>query len=815
MLSNYLKIFTRTLARQKVFSFINITGLAIGITCFLILNLFVLDEQGFDKFNEKEDQIYRVIVHSRFNNEESTNSKSAAPLGAALKKDFPEVINYTRLGYFGQHKLRYNDKVFREGDIYTADSTYFDIFTMPFLYGDAKNSLKNPNSIVISETASKKYFWNENPVGKTFIVDDNASYLITGVIKDFPKKSHFSCNFLLAMSTYPETTAQDWLSTTYTTYLLLKKGTDPKEFNEKMKSTVLNYVGPQASAILGFSFSDFFKRGNSYSYHIQPLSSIYLYSQSEYGVDTNTEWGNIRQSKITYSYLFMAIGTFILLIAVFNFMNLATAKSEKRAREVGIRKTLGSDRQNLIFQFISESIFTCLLSVALSIVFTQLALPSFNDFVNRELSLNLLSSIYTIPVLLIFTCVVGIISGSYPAFYLSSFQSSHVLKSGTGNKSRKSRVRSVLVILQFAISIVLIIGTIVIKSQLEYIQNKNLGFNKEALIVTTNGTAIRSKLNAFHQEIAKNPKVLSSTASSLMFASGIPGSGYVYGKMSGSNVITSQYLDVDYDFAKTYQIRIKQGRFFSRDFGSDSSAVVINEEFAKILKDKDPIGKNLGIVSSRKNSVTPCKLIGIVKDFNYESLHKKVRPLALHLGPVRQASTVIAIRVKTEDINQTIKWIEKVWKQFAGKENINVRFVDENLARMYRTEEKIGNITTVFSTLAIIIACLGLFGLVSFITEQRTKEIGVRKVLGASIREIILLVSKEFIKWVLLANLIAWPIAFYIMNNWLENFAYRTSLNWYVFVASGIMALVIAITTVSYQVAKVAVQNPVTSLRYE
>ncbi len=813
MFANYLKIFIRTLSRQKVFSFINITGLAIGITCFLILGLFVIDEQDFDNYNENVNQIYRVLVHTRFRGEESINSKVAPPLGGVLKKDFPEVINYARIGYFGKHNLRYNQKEFIEYDIYTADSTFFKIFTLPFVNGDSKTALINPNSIVISETVSKKYFGNENALGKTFIADDSTTYIITGVMKDFPKKSHFSCNFLLSMSTYPETSKPDWLNSTYTTYLLLKKGTDPNLFNEKMKKTVLSYVGPEAASVIGISFQDFLKHGNVYRFLLQPLASIYLRSQSDYGVDANTEWGNARTSTITYTYIFLAIGTFILLIAVFNFMNLATAKSEKRAREVGIRKTLGSDREKLIAQFLSESIFTCLLSVALSVLLTNLVLPYFNDFVNRDLSLDLFSSIYTIPFLLLLAVVVGLIAGSYPAFYLSSFQSAHILKSGTG--SRKSKLRSILVILQFAISITLIIGTMIIKSQLEYIQNKNLGFNKDAIVSIINGSVLNKNLKTFLSQLKEDPAVVSVTASSLMFTNGIPGNGYLYDKMIGNDVIPAQMLDVDYDFLTTYQIKLKEGRFFSKDFGSDSSAVVVNEAMTKRFNDKNSLGKNLSAINGHTKEMTPFKIIGVIKDFNYESLHRTVRPLALHLSPVRQAATVIAVRISPRDFNRTIGTIEKVWNRLAGTEKIFWRFLDENIARMYRNEQKIGNITTVFSVLAIIIACLGLFGLVSFITEQRTKEIGVRKVLGASVGEIIILVSKDFVKWVVLANFISWPIAFYTMNNWLNNFAYRTSINWLTFITAGILALLIAIATVCVQVVKVALQNPVNSLRYE
>lgn len=815
MLSSYLKVFLRTLARQKVFSFINITGLAIGVTCFIVLSLVVLDEAGYDKYNENADQIYRVLTHTRINGQESTSSKTAIPLGETLKKDFPEVVSYSRLDYFGQHNFRYGDKVFREYDIYKVDSAYFSIFTLPFVYGNPKTALNNPNSIVLTETSAKKYFGNENPVGKALTVDERKTLLITGVMKDFPRKSHFSCSFLVSMSTDPTAKSQNWLDSRCTTFILLQKGTNEGEFNNKMKSIVANYVGPQATALLGFSISEFYNRGNQYNFILQPLSSIYLYSQAKYNVDLNSEWGDVSQSSITFSYILLAIGTFILLIAVFNFMNLATAKSEKRSREVGIRKTLGSDKKMLIAQFISEAIFTSLLSVILSIGLTKLVLPYFNEFVDRDLSLDLTGNFYTIPALIAFALIVGLLSGSYPAFYLSSFETSQVLKGNLGKKSRKSRMRSLLIVLQFAISITLIIGTVVIKDQLRFIQNKDLGFNKEHLVTIVNGSVIRKQIKSFQDEISRKTGVVSSTAASVMFSTGMPGNGYMYDRMSGTNMISAQYLNVDYDFMKTYQLEVKKGRFFSKEFGSDSNAVVVNEEMARRFTDKEPIGKNLGMVHPETKTIIPFRIIGIVKDFNYESLHQKVRPLVLYLSPVKQEAIVITMRIKPGNINKTISSIEDVWKTFAGNEKIRIRFMDENLARMYRAEERMGTITTVFSLLAIIVACLGLFGLVSFVTEQRTKEIGVRKVLGASVFEIVLLISKDFLKLVLLANLISWPVAYYIMRNWLNNFAYRIEIGWTIFGLSALIALLIALATISYQVIKVALQNPVNSLRYE
>jgi putative ABC transport system permease protein len=814
MFRNYFKIALRNLARNKVFSFINIVGLAVGITCFALLALFIVDELGYDEFNEKADQIYRVYVSSNVGGKVSTNSKTAGAIGEILKKDFPEVIDFTRIGYHGNYVIRYKDNLSRESRIYTADSSFFEIFTLPMIYGNAKTALEKPNSIVITETMSKKYFGNENPVGKTFIVDDTSSFLVTGLMKDFPKKSHFSCSALLSLSTYPPEENQFILNLWYSTYMLVREGINPKTLEEKMKKTVVDYVGPQVKAILGVSIEELAKKGDYYSYKLQPLTSIHLRSSRDYGIDPNTEWSDERTSDITYIYIFSAIAAFILLIAIINFMNLATARSEKKAKEVGIRKTLGSSRYKLIGQFISEAILMCFLSVIIALVLLQFVIPVFNQFVKKELSLELFNNFYTIPILIVFTIIVGTLAGSYPAFYLSSFMPAHVMKSNSGKISRKKSLRSIMVVAQFAISITLIIGTIIIKNQLEYIQNKNLGFNKEHLVYIYNAKALNDKIEVFKNELKKNKNVVSITNTSQMFCGGIPGSGYFYDKKVGNDVVLGQYVDVDYDFLKTYNIELKQGRFFSRDFSTDSNAVLVNEAALKEFNTINPIGKSLVSVPDGNRRIN-FNIIGVIKDFNYESLHKKVRPLVLYLKPEHNPANVITVRVASNNIRNTIKYIENNWKSFSDNEQFVFNFVDENIARLYSNEERVETIVTVFSFLAIFIACLGLFGLSAFVTEKRIKEIGIRKVLGASVLEIVLLLSKEFTKWVLIANLIAWPISFYLMNSWLQNFAYRIEIGWVMFVGAGIIALIIAVATVSLQTIKAALANPVDSLKYE
>ncbi|MBN1300481.1 MAG: ABC transporter permease [Melioribacteraceae bacterium] len=814
MLKNYFLISFRSLKKEKSFTVINLLGLAVGITCFIALTLFVLDEIGYDTFHKNTDNIYRAYVHSNINGEESYNSKTPAPLGATLKQYFPEVEDYTRIGYSGIHLLKYGDKVFREGDVYLADSNFFEVFGFQLISGNKQTVLDRPNSIVITETTAEKYFGNENPVGKSFTADDKDSYLITGVMKDFPKKSHFSCRYLLSMSTYTFPENQYWLDLWYTTYVVLKKGTDADKFEKSLKTIVANYLAPQAEKALGFSIEEFFQKGNLYEYRLQPLTSIYLYSRRDHNIDLNSEWSNIKSSDITYVYIISIVAVFILLLAIVNFINLSTAKSGKRAKEVGIRKTLGSDRLRLIGQFISESTLLVFLAVLLSLVLLELLLPYFSAFLKKDISLDYFGNIFTLPLLLLFILIVGVLAGSYPAFYLSSFQPAAVMKSGHSRRNRKQNFRSILVIGQFAVSIVLITGTIIIKNQLEYIQNKNLGFDKNYLVSINGIDAVKKRLQPFKNELAKNPNIISMTNSSRMFQSGVPGTGYLFNQRAGMDIVSANYLDVDYNFLKAFQIEIKEGRFFSEEYPTDSSAVVINESAVREFNAENPIGKIITRIENKSDYDT-YTIIGVVKDFNYQSLHETVHPLFLHLSEVRQPADILTMRIASKDIINTLEYIRKKWNNFSDDEYFNYSFVNDKLTNLYENERRMGIITTVFSVIAVFIACLGLFGLVAFVAEQKTKEIGIRKILGASVIEIVLLLSKQFTKWVIIASVLAWPVAYYSMRSWLQDFAYRIDINWWMFVLSGCIALAIALATLIFHAMKAAMADPVNSLRYE
>ena len=591
-----------------------------------------------------------------------------------------------------------------------------------------------------------------------------------------------------------------------------KKDTDPIVFQKKLQKIANDNVGPQVESVLGISFHDFLNKGNTWGFYLQPLTSIYLYSKNYYGIDPNTEWFDQNTSDIEYVDIFSAVAVFILLLAIINFINLTTARSESRSKEVGIKKTLGSNKTKLIGQFLTESIVVALLSVLISIALIEILLPFFNQLAGKNLKLELFNSVYTIPLLITSAVIIGILSGSYPAFYLSSFRPIHLFKSGPEKINSKSTLRSGLVVFQFAISIALLIGTIIIRNQLNYIQNKNLGFSTENLYSIKNFGISGNKLQAFEQELSKNPDIISLTNSSVMFFPGIPGDGYLYNKRQVSNTISSQYLDVDYNFLKTFKIPLLRGRFFSKEFLSDTTSVVINEAMYKECGTGDPVGKE--IIQTGNQSRT-FKIIGVIKNFNYQSLHQQIKPLVLFLSPVNQAASIITIRISSTKIKNTIGFINNTWKKITGGEDIYSSFVNQDLAHLYESEERAGMVAIVFSGLAIFIACLGLFGLASFVTEQRKKEISIRKVLGASVFELIIMLSKEFTKGVLIANLIAWPAAYLIMNNWLANFAYRTNIGFRVFLVSGAAALIIALFTISIHAIKASTANPIESLHYE
>ncbi|MBN1300708.1 MAG: ABC transporter permease [Melioribacteraceae bacterium] len=805
MLKNYIKIAFRNLLKYKNFSLINITGLAIGIASCVLILLFVMDELSYDRFHEKADRIYRVHTEGRLAANEFRMAVSPAPLAFTMLREFPEVEAVTRFRSYGFPVFRYGDKAFSEEKVYWADSTFFDVFTVKFLEGSKENALTKPDAIVLTESMRKKYFGDEPALGKVINSDRRNDFIVTAVIEDFPENSHFHPEFLESLTRYDNSRNEFWVSNNFYTYAVLKQGTSLEKFKEKLDNLVIKYAAPQIEQFTGTSFEKLREQGAAYRFEIQPLTSIHLYSDLEYDVEAN--------SDASYVYIFSLVAFAILLIAIINFMNLSTARSTTRAREVGIRKTLGSDKTKLIIQFLVESVILTLIAVVLAIVFIKLLLPSFNDIAGKNLELSFFDNFTALPAIVAFAALVGLLAGLYPAFVLTSFMPVNVLRGNMGMKGKRSWLRSGLVVFQFGISVVLFVGTFVVYNQLDYIQNRKLGFNKDQLVIIEKTDDLADRLKAFKQNLLDNPNILSVTNHS-----SVPGGGFgntvyqVEGMGSNENHLFWLWF-ADYDLADTYQLEMAEGRFFSEEFPSDSAGVVLNEKAVKALGLENPIGKRLIDRGRNPEETRFMPIIGVVKDFNFESLHSEIRPMAIF--PIRFNGRVTAVRISAQNIRSTMDSIEKTWKDFAFDQAFEFTFMDDEFARVYEAERKTGELFTAFSILAVLIACLGLFGLAAFITEQKTKEIGIRKVMGASIGGILFLLVKEFSKWVIIANIIAWPMAYYAMSRWLEGFAYKIDLGWWIFITSGFISLIVAIMTVSSQVIKAASQNPARSLRTE
>jgi putative ABC transport system permease protein len=785
MFRNYFKIALRNLWRNKAFSAINILGLAIGIATCLIIVLFVNNELSYDRYNKKADRMVRVYFQGMMAGQKMNESNVMPPVAHTLKTDFPEVEEATRIRNFGTPRLVYADKSFREDQFAFVDSNFFQVFTLPLLEGDAKTALLEPNSIVITKAVAAKYFGNNDPLGKIISFKDgkNAACKVTGVIDKVPVNSHFH----------------------FYTYLVLQKGYDYKKLESKLPGVVEKYMGPQLLQAMGITLSEFRKKGNNISFHLQKLTDIHLHS--DFPGDLSPT-GDVR-----YVYIFGAIALFMLLIACINFMNLSTAGASKRSREVGIRKVLGSLKLELVRQFLLESILITALALLLSIVFIYLALPVFNDLADQNLDISFADHPLLVPGLLLFILLTGLIAGSYPAFYLSSFKPVAVLKGKFVSGKGSIGLRSGLVVFQFFISIILIVSTTVVYKQLSFIQNKKLGYDKEQVMIVNNTWMLNKNQEAFRRELVNDSRVASVSNSGYLPAGPSNNNNFfVYPGNESNQLIKTLRYDVDENYIPTLGIQLLAGRNFSKEFGTDSSAVILNEAAANALGWRE---KSIGqIISSNDNSGKKISyhIIGIIKDFHFRSLHERINPLLMSYAP--DPGTLI-VKLKTKNIAGLTATLKKRWSEYCAEEPISYSFLDERFNNTYQSEQKIGLILGIFAGLTIFVACLGLFGLARFTAEQRTKEIGIRKVLGATVTDVTALLSKDFLKLVLIAFVIASPIAWYMMNKWLQDFAYKIDISWWIFALAAILAVLITIITVSFQSIKAALANPVDSLRSE
>jgi putative ABC transport system permease protein len=810
MFRNYLKVALRNMWKNKAFSAINIAGLSVGLAVCLLIVLYVKDESSYDKYNSQSENIYRLDADLSFNGTQFTSAESPAPLAPTLMKDYPQVAQYTRLRNFGDILIKKDNQNIPNHNAVFADSTFFQVFSIPMIKGNRLTALNEPNSIVIDETTAKKYFNSTDVVGKTLYVDNSVSCKITGVIEDFPAQTHFHFSFIRPIrDTYHDDQA-DWLSNNYASFVLVRPGVTKSSLQKAVDATINNYLIKQLDQFLHMNANDLKKSGNHFIFPVMPLTDIHLHSNKSNEFEAN---GNI-----TYVYIFSIIAIFILLIACVNFMNLSTAHSANRAKEVGIRKVAGSLRSNLITQFLTESVLISFLSLVLAIGISALLLPLFNQIAGKEMRVWTLFSTWLLPVLIALIIVVGCIAGSYPAFYLSSFQPVQVLKGSIAKGFKSSWLRSGLVVFQFFISISLIIGTMVIYNQLTYMRSREIGYNRDQVLVINNTYALDKKIKSFRQDMLKISGVEGATiAGSLPTETSYNQNGWFKDPTLDAkqvNIMTDFY--VDQNFIPTLGMQMKAGRNFSTDFLTDSSAVIINETAARLLGFKNPLNETLyrpsGYASNGGFSSKPFHIIGVVKDFNFNSMHDKVGPLIVELN---EDYGKIAMRINTKNIPALIGEVEKKWNSMGPGQPFNYSFLDADFNKIYNADQRTGKLFITFAIFAIFIACLGLFGLVTYAAEQRVKEIGVRKVLGASVGEIVAMISKDFIKLVLIAFVFAFPVAWWMMNQWLQSFAYRIDISWWVFAVAGLLTLAIALITVSFQAIKAAMANPVKSLRSE
>ncbi len=808
MLKNYLKVAWRNLARNRTFSIINIAGLATGLCCFLLIVLYVVDELSFDRYNKNAARIYRIQTDNRFGATENHLPTSSDVIGPALKKEYPQVEEYVRFYTFGGNKLiKKGNEFINEANVAYADSTLFNVFTLPAIAGDPATALDDPNTVVITESTARRYFGKADVIGQTIETNDRSgnAYKVTAVIKDFPRNSHFHFDFIFSM----DNAGYRWgnaLSNNFFTYLLLKEGVDYKAFEKNFPQYISKYVMPQATQWLGVtSLNEPGKNSNALVYSLMPLTKIHLYSNRFFELSPN---GNIE-----YVYIFSGVALFILLIACINFMNLTTARSAKRAREVGIRKVLGTGRKELISQFLAECTLLALFSLLIAVGIAGLTLPFFNAVAGKSMTIQSLLSVKILPLIICLPFIIGLLAGSYPAFYLSAFKPVKVLKGKLNVEVKGIRLRSALVVFQFAVSVVLIVATIVIYRQLNYIQTKNLGFNRDEVLIINDVYALNEKAHTFKTEVQKIPGVISGSLSGYL---PVAGAGRNDNSFSGESVFDSkntfimQNWTIDYDYLKTMGIALSKGRNFSLDYGSDSSAVIINETAEKILGDDDPLQKKLYI--NINGGTTALTIIGVVKNFHFESLRQNIGPLCFVPG---NSTWRASFKITAAAAPRILQDIQTKWKTMAGGIPFSYTFLDESFNRMYNAEQRTGKIALAFSILTILIACLGLFGLATFMAQQRTKEIGIRKVLGASVNGMVALLSRDFFKLVAISFMIATPVAAWIMHLWLQDFAYRVNIAWWMFALAAGLVIVITLLTISSQAIRAAIANPVRSLRAE
>jgi putative ABC transport system permease protein len=775
MIKNYIKITWRNIRNNKICSFINITGLAVGMACCILILLWVQDELSYEKFHKNYSALYRIIPELQ-GTKHRHNPIALAPVFREQYSEVRKIIRYCSRNWLTKH----GDKMYNErGAI--VDDDFLAMFTFPLLKGDVETVLVSRESVVITERTAAKYFGSKDPIGQSLFMNNNTELIVTGILENIPSNSHLQFDFLASIKLMGDRAHRDW-SYDAQTYLLLEKNVSLKDFAEKISGFIMEHD----------------KRTNQeVVLHIQPLSKIHLYSLNS-------------TDPIIYVYIFLTIAIAILIIACINFINLSTARSNTRAKEIAMRKVVGAEKADIIRQFLGESILLSTIALLQAIVFVCLFLPAFNNLGQKQLTLEIAGNISNLLVLVGIILFTGLLSGSYPAFMLSSFKPANILKRGKLQSGSGGYVlRRILVISQFTATIVLIIGTIIMFRQLNYIRNKDLGLNREHVVAISMNNELREAYRSFKNQIKQNPNVMNVTAARRLPTNiGHMNPVYWEGK-SPEDYVTMIDASVDFDYFETFDMKMLQGRSFSEEYTTDEENYILNEEAARITELEAPIGKMFSCWEYEG------KIIGIVKNFHSRSLHSEIEPVIFMLSQRHGSHRFVFVKIKPNDIPGTIAYLEKKAAEFAPNNLFEYRFLDDAFDSQYRGDQRRSEIYRCFTFLAILISCLGLFGMASFTAEQRTKEIGIRKVLGASITNIMMMISKDFLILLFVSNVIAWPLAYFLMERLLNNYAYRRSIAVWIFIASGMAAIFLALLTVCIKIVRAAYANPVDSLRYE
>ncbi len=802
MFWSYVKVSLRNMIRQKGYSLINVVGLAVGMACCVLIMLWVVNELSFDNFHENADRIYRLSHQLTIGGSERRGASGSAPMAPAILQQYPEVVNAARFTGENRMLVEYQEKAFYEERIRYAENSIFEVFTFPMIKGDVESALKAPHSAVITEEIAGKYFGDEDPVGKTLRMDNRRDFTITGVVEDVPQNSHFDFDLLCSFETLYAEERQGldvWGWFGYYTYLLLDQKSDWKELEGKFPALIETHMGATLQRV-----------GASLELFLQPLASIHLHSKLDGELSAGGDIG--------YIYLFSAIAVFILMIACINFVNLSTARSATRAKEVGVRKTLGAGRGKLIRQFLGETLIYALLSVAVTFILVELSLPFFNSIAGSQLSVNYLKTWWVIPGLVCLALAVGVAAGSYPAFFLSSFRPVNVLKGAFMAGAINLRFRNLLVVIQFVISIALIIGTFTIYQQIAFMKDKELGFDKEQVLVIPDvGDVTQQSISSIKEELSGLAGVIYVAASNTVPGRGGMMTNFVPEGFSEEESQLMRTVNVDHDFIATLGLELVAGRNFSADLATDvEESAIINATAAREFGWEDPLGriiKRRVLGEAGDPQLVPTKVIGVVKDFHLNSLHTEIEPL--YMAYAIEDLNTISVRIMPDNLRKTVGLLEDKWKQIAPGHPLDYYFLDQSFDDMYRAEERLGHMALSFSLLAIFLGCMGLFGLSACTAEQRTKEIGIRKVLGASVPSILKLLSKKTVLLMMIATAMAAPAAYYALSRWLQDFAYRISIGWETIVLAAVLALLIALATEGYHAVKAALTNPVETLRYE